>query len=54
MPAVLLADRPDWVELFICALSSMVTITVRMSPTRWARSSLKKPLAEVRYSEFGA
>ncbi|MNY78513.1 hypothetical protein D3C86_2187830 [compost metagenome] len=48
MPALLVELRVRWVWLLIWALSSMMTMTVRMSPTRWARSSLKKPLAEVR------
>ncbi|MNY60733.1 hypothetical protein D3C86_1973260 [compost metagenome] len=48
MPAELLEDRFRLLLLLILALSSTRTLTVRMSPTRWARSSLKKPLAEVR------
>jgi hypothetical protein len=35
------------------ALSVMLTFTVRMSPTWWARWSLKKAREPLRQSEFG-
>jgi hypothetical protein len=51
--ASLPALRLRVVAFEIWALSSMVTMTVRMSPRRWARWSLKKPLASLENSEFG-
>src|ERR1700693_2046762 len=53
MPESSLLARLRWVSLAILALSVMLTLTVRMSPTWWARWSLKKAREPLRQSELG-
>jgi hypothetical protein len=52
-PMVLLVARPVLEVFWVLAESLTVTSTVRMSPTRPARWSLKKVRAPVRHSELG-
>lgn len=51
-PAFVPEVRELLVALVVLALSSMSMLTVRMSPTRLARWSLKKARAPVRHSEL--
>ena len=53
MPESSVLVRLRWVSLAIAALSVMLTMTVRMSPTWRARWSLKKAREPLRHSEFG-
>src|SRR5690606_34957718 len=53
MPESSVLERLRCVWLAIAALSVKFTMTVRMSPTIWARWSLKKAREPERHSEFG-
>ena len=52
-PESSLAVRLRWVSFCRLALSVMLTVTVKRSPTRAARWSLKKARLPLRHSEFG-